>query len=207
MGGIRSSLANAFSRLGRLGLCLGLGWLALAQALAAESARRLAIDQRRSSIGIEARAWGFIPASFAFVDFEADAAVAADGERLVEARFRLPVQALTSGDPRKDRRVRAWLEGERHPMIAFDLERSEPGADGERRAVGVLRLAGKTNEAVFNYQVSTEGSGQTRIEGEAVIDYREWGLPIFRVFIFSVNPKLRIRFELVGHLQGGGGGS
>jgi hypothetical protein len=39
------------------------------------------------------------------------------------------------------------------------------------------------------------------IDGEVMLDYRDFGLPIIRKFlILTVDPRLRVRFHLQGHL-------
>ena len=41
------------------------------------------------------------------------------------------------------------------------------------------------------------------IDGETMLDTRDYGLPVFRKFIFlSVDPKVRVRFHLLGKLAG-----
>jgi hypothetical protein len=39
------------------------------------------------------------------------------------------------------------------------------------------------------------------VQGEADLDTRDYGLPIYRKFlVFSVNPKVHVRFKLTGKL-------
>ncbi len=157
----------------------------------------LEIDYEKSSIEIVAKALGFVPANFVCQSFEASVDLHKDSLAMTRAVFDIPYKNLSSGSKMKDRRVLKWLEVEKYPQGRFEMT-GHFVEEGIQLAEGNLLLHGKTKPARFAYETSTKDDGTIQIDGVAKIDYREWGLPIFRVFIFGVNPTLEIRLHLEG---------
>ncbi len=156
----------------------------------------LEIDYASSSIEIEGKAARFFPAVFRFNNFEAKADFDASLETLVGAEFRFDYREITSGSARKDRRIRAWLEAEKHPNGSFKLERTE-NIDGDQFAIGQLLLHGQWREARFLYTVES-AENETTLNAVAKIDYRDWNLPELRILLFKIEPTLEIRILLRG---------
>lgn len=158
----------------------------------------LEIDRAASSIEIEGKALGFIPANFVVEEFDATIALQERTLELKGAEIALAYDTLTSGAEARDRKIRDWLEADRYPNGSFRLQRTERIGD-ERFAIGTLRLHGQSGEARFQYDTSIDGKVVT-VRAKALIDYRKWGLPVLRVLFFKVRPELEIRLELVGDM-------
>ena len=159
----------------------------------------LQVDYENSSIRIIGKALGFVPAGFAFKTFRAEVSLEKDSLQMTKAVFILPYKELSSGSEMKDRRIHAWLDVENHPNGQFEL--TEHLLEKARSvAKGRLLLHGQTEIAQFEYESTKKDEDTVALNAVAKIDYRNWGLPIFRVFIFGVNPTLEIRLHLEGKL-------
>lgn len=158
----------------------------------------LEVDYERSSMKIEAKAMGLIPAVLRFEEFTADVAVDEETRELREATVSFRIDSLTSPRGKRDRKVKDWLDADTYPEGGFELLRVEE-EDGAPVAVGELTLHGQTREARFRYELGESGEG-VALTAESTIDYREWGLPIMRILFFKVSPKLKISLELQGRL-------
>lgn len=154
----------------------------------------LKIDYEASRVEIQAEALGFIPATFWFSEFAAEIELDKSKGELAAADFRFSYQKLTSGRDGRDRKIRAWLEAERFPEGRFVVDRFAQ-RDGEAVAIGRLRLHGVARQAEFVYSLHEDGEG-VRLVAEAIIDYREWGLPPLKVLFFNVGPNLKVRIDV-----------
>lgn len=154
----------------------------------------LKIDYETSRLEIHAEAFGFIPAKFWFSEFEAEIELDESKMELKSAEFRFSYEDLTSGRENRDRKIRNWLESARYPEGRFVAERFLE-RDGERIAIGQLRLHGVSRQAEFVYSLDGDNE-EVRLTAEANIDYREWGLPTLRVMFLSVSPNLKVRIDV-----------
>lgn len=188
---MRLKLLSRFALLG-IAVCLPRRGLA-------EEERPLEIDYDRSKIEIRSEAMGLAPVAFEFEEFVALVSLAPSERKLSDARFRFLYSDLTSGRENRDRRTWKWLEVDRFPDGSFELLRIESRGNA-KVAVGTLLLHGVRREVEFVYSLEKDGAGFALL-AEATIDYRNWGLPLLRVFFIPIGPELTITIEARGVLE------
>ncbi len=176
--------------------CLGcFPCLAAVSASAAE--RTLAVDLRQSRIEIVVKA---TMDSFTGRLERYEPAITVDDKGVVSARIAFRFMDVFTGKAKRDEAMHEWQNTTTFPEGAFVLSSLTPGAAGEGGLVarGQLTLHGKTHEVTFPASVQREGALYA-IDGEASLDTREFGLPVFRAFmVLKVDPIVRIRFHLQG---------
>jgi polyisoprenoid-binding protein YceI len=182
--------------------CLLLLLAALAWPVAAPAASRtLVIDLAASRIQIDVSSTldSFVAHLQAF-----DAAITLDASQggVQAAQFHFLFGQLKTGEADRDQAMYGWEEIGRFPEGSFVLTAVSPASGRRFLARGRLRLHGVEREVVFPFTVGVEGR-TLAIDGETTLDTRDYGLPVFRKFLFlSVEPKVRVRFHLLGRLAG-----
>lgn len=133
--------------------------------------------------------------------FDPEVTLGADG-RIAAARVRFQFADVKTGKEKRDRAMHKWQETDRFPDGEFVLESLTPEPGGPWRAQGNLRFHGQTRALGFPVTIVTE-DGLWSVDGEAVVDTRDFGLPVIRMMgLLKVDPLVRVRF----HLQGKKGG-
>jgi polyisoprenoid-binding protein YceI len=95
-----------------------------------------------------------------------------------------------------------WQQTERYPDGEFVLTSLTPSPEGRWQAEGRLRFHGQIRPLGFPVEIVAK-EGVCTIDGEAVVDTRDFGLPVIRMMgLLKVDPLVRVRF----HLQGKTGG-
>lgn len=121
-----------------------------------------------------------------------------DSGRITEATFRFQFADLKTGRDRRDRAMIEWENTARFPGGEYRLETLTPDAGGRWLARGNLTLHGETHALQFPVSILTE-QAICVIDGEAVIDTRDYGLPLIRVWgVVKVDPLVHVRFHLQG---------
>jgi polyisoprenoid-binding protein YceI len=107
---------------------------------------------------------------------------------------------LKTGDEKRDKEMIRWLGGG-NPKGSFAFEKSWVDDKGQLHAQGELTIHGVSKTVSFPYSVKREGDHVT-IDGTARLDYQNFKLPIIRTMaIMTVDPKLAVRFHIVGQLK------
>lgn len=113
-----------------------------------------------------------------------------------KARMSFDFADLKTGDTNRDSAMLKWLGHDSLPGGVFvlggwrregttNLATGELTIHGVKREVSMPVVAGLTN-------------GVWEVDGEAVLDYRDFGLPkIRKALVLTVNPRLRVRFHVV----------
>ena len=180
----------------KLRLVFGLVLLAgnVSQAAAAE--RTLAIDpvQSRIEFGVKATMGSFVGVLNTY-----EAEITLDEASAVKsAALTFKFSELTTGEDKRDRHMHEWQETPTYPDCRFELTRLTSQADGMRLAEGRLTLHGLTRPLSFPVRITTEGQ-RLIIDGEAVVNTVDFGLPIIRKFLaLKVSPEVMVRFHLQG---------
>jgi len=165
------------------------------------AAPTLVIDPGGSSIQIDVES---TLDSFVAQLHDFDAAISlGPGQGEVEAaRFHFLFSHLKTGDADRDAAMYAWENVGAFPEGSFVLSAVQPGAGRHLVARGLLRFHGVEREVTFPFTVSIQGR-TLAIDGETALDTRDYGLPVFRKYIFlRVDPTVRVRFHLLGKLAG-----
>lgn len=117
------------------------------------------------------------------------------------ARVRFAFADLKTGKEKRDRAMLDWEEASRFPEGEFVLDHLTPDANGRSRAEGRLTIHGVTRPLAFPVTILADGP-LCAVDGEALIDTREFGLPVIRMMgLLKVDPQVRVRFHLQGRRE------
>lgn len=172
------------------GLVGFLSWAARADALK--------VDKDKSRIQVDAKATGH---SFTGTLGDFRARVTGDAAALTPSTVSLAwkFSDLKTGDAKRDAEMIAWLGG-KDPEGSFRFLKTWTDG-GKTYAQGEIRIHGAAKTIAFPYTVKKEGNWVT-IDGTAGLDYQDFGLPVIRAMaVMTVDPKLAVRFHLVGELK------
>ena len=134
--------------------------------------------------------------------FEPRVTVDDDG-RVVTASVAFHFRDVVTGKDSRDTAMHKWQHTDEFPDGAFVLTSFEPAVAPEKGfiAVGRLTFHGVVRDLRFPVSVLRE-NGRYIIDGEAVLDTREFGLPIIRMLaVLKVDPQVKVRFHLVGKVE------
>jgi len=167
-------------------------------AVTAHAAESLEVDQTRSRIQVDIKATGHW-----FTSELKGYQVSASGDQstLAPASFQLDwnFKKLDSDDKSRDAKMVDWLGGG-EPKGTFKWIKSWKEKDGSDRAMGSLTIHGVTKTISFPYKVEKAGDWVT-ISGQATLDYKDFGLSVIRMTFMTVDPKLLVRFHVVGKVK------
>lgn len=130
-----------------------------------------------------------------FVEAEVDAG----GARL-GAPFKVEIDAerLKSGNFLTDSELQRRLETRKFPRIAGDVKAAEPvGVSGRWRLSGNLSLHGVIRATDAEVTVRVVDDRTLEIEGEKVIDIREYGMTPPKLLMLRVYPDVKVHARLV----------
>lgn len=132
--------------------------------------------------------------------FEPEVTFGADG-RVAAARIRFRFADLKTGKEKRDRAMHEWQQTATFPDGEFVLDTLAPESGGQWRAQGRLTFHGRVQPLAFPVAVVTQGE-TCAIDGEAVVDTREFDLPVIRMMgLLKVDPLVRVRFHLQGKTE------
>lgn len=160
--------------------------------------RPLKVDRSRSFIDVDVKAT--VDSFTGHLD-RYDVAINADdsGKLHGGGTFAFKFADLKTGKPDRDATMMTWLGGG-SPEGKFELGTLALTPDGQGQASGRLTFHGTTQLIEFAVNV-TQSDGTYTVTGETTIDYRNWGLKIFRkALVLKVDPNVTIRFKLIGTL-------
>jgi len=114
--------------------------------------------------------------------------------------FRADLSAVKTGIADRDHNMSVWFHANEFPQVVFDLGAVERGPAGELTARGRLRLHGQAHDIRFPVTV-TVNRGLAMIDGTATLNTQDFGLPIIRYWVLSVDPIVQVHFHLQGNLD------
>ncbi len=162
----------------------------------AAAERTLVLDPVQSRVEIDVKATvdsftGKLNQPQAVVTLGADGSVAG-------ARLAFKFRDILTGKEKRDRAMHDWQKSDSFPDGDFVLAGLTPAGPAQFTARGRLTFHGVTRELTFPVAITTD-QALYAIDGEAVVDTREFGLPIIRMLgLLKVDPLVRIRFHLQG---------
>ena len=107
------------------------------------------------------------------------------------------VERLRSGNDLQDREMWKLIDSRRFPLIAADLKNIRAaGAPGRYAAGGDITLAGRSRRYDGELTVMPNGKS-VAVEGELVLDIRDFGLQPPRLLMMKVAPDVKVRLRLV----------
>lgn len=177
--------------------CLALGATAIR---AAE--RPLAIDPAQSRVQVVVRA-SLDSFTGELKVFHPQIAIGSDGQ-VISARVAFRFADVGTGKTDRDAAMHKWQQTDTHPAGLFVLDKLEPATAPTQGHVahGQLTFHGVTRNVSFPVTISRVGNLHI-IDGDAVVDTREYGLPIIRMLgVLKVDPLVHVRFHLQGQSEG-----
>jgi hypothetical protein len=163
------------------------------------SAATLEVDQEKSRIQVDAKATGH---SFTGKLDKFTATAEGNPSTVQPKAFDLEwsFKDLKTDDDKRDKEMLAWLGGG-NPKGKFKFEKSWVDDKGIQHAMGTLTIKGVKKTISFPFSTKKEGDWVT-IDGKAGMDYKDFGLPIIRAMaVMTVDPKLTVRFHIVGQIK------
>ena len=107
---------------------------------------------------------------------------------------------LKTADDKRDAEMIKWLGGG-NPKGSFSFSKSWEETTAGGKAMGTLTINKVPKSVSFPYTVKRDGDWVT-IDGKVSLDYQNFSLPIIRsMAVMTVDPKLVIRFHIVGRVK------
>lgn len=121
-----------------------------------------------------------------------------DDGQVAAAQVKFHFSDLKTGREKRDRDLQAWQQTELYPEGQFVLTSVTSDKSGHMTATGALMIHGQTHAVSFPFSMITEDI-YCAMDGEAVLDTRDYGLPVLRLLgVLKVDPMVRVRFHLQG---------
>ena len=132
--------------------------------------------------------------------FQTDIAIDPIRARTQRAVVTFAFADLKTGRPGRDRDMLEWSENNQYPTVEFRMDAVEQTPGASTQARGNLKIHGVEHATTFPVSFLIDGALYA-IDGEVMLDYRDFGLPVIRKFVvLTVDPRLRVRFHLQGRL-------
>lgn len=118
-------------------------------------------------------------------------------DRPYRATLRLPIDSIKTGIGLQDREMRRRFDAKAFPDITARLRRARELEPGVRYlATADLSMHGTTRR--FESKVSLRvGTRRLTIDGEQVVDMRDFGIAPPRLLILTVEPEVTVRVHIV----------
>jgi polyisoprenoid-binding protein YceI len=104
---------------------------------------------------------------------------------------------IDSAEADRDIKMLTWLDSTSHPSGSFKMTGSWKNDAGQPSVKGQLTIHGVSVEIAFPVTATKDGKVM-KIDGEVWIDTQNFSLPIVKMLIMTVNPKVRIYFHMEG---------
>lgn len=127
--------------------------------------------------------------------WDGNASLALDPAPRMHVEFN--VERLRSGNDLQDREMWKLIDSRRFPLIAAELREIKPSAQAATyQAGGDITLAGRVRRYDGEMRVTHEGDGML-VEGDLVVDIRDFGLRPPNLLIVKVDPQVKVHLHLV----------
>lgn len=119
----------------------------------------------------------------------------------VPTRVEIEAQRLKSGHGLLDGELQRRLEVRRYPQVSGDVKSATALGEGGRfRLLGELTLHGVARMIETDVSVRAVDPKTIEIEGQQVIDMRDYDLTPPKILMLRVYPEVRVRARLVAQL-------
>jgi polyisoprenoid-binding protein YceI len=132
-------------------------------------------------------------------DFQVAITIDPKDGRVEATAFHADLSAVKTGLADRDHNMTAWFQTNQFPQVVFELVAVDRRPNGALTARGQVLLHGQRHEVRFPIEVSVN-RGLTVIDGTTTLDTQDFGLPIIRFLILTVDPVVRVHFHLQGSL-------
>ena len=147
-------------------------------------------------IGVKATLGSFVAR---LEDFHVAITLDPESVRLESTAFHADLSAVKTGIADRDHNMSVWLQTNKFPQAVFELGAVDRGPNGALTARGRFQLHGQQHDIRFPVTV-TVNRGLLTIDGTATLDTQDFGLPIIRFWVFTVDPLVQVHFHLQGSL-------
>lgn len=155
----------------------------------------LKIDRSRSYVDVDVKAT--VDSFTARLEAYDLKATIDDRGRFKAAALDFKFADLKTGKPERDAGMIDWLGGG-EPVGRFELGILALTPSGQGQVSGNLTFHGRTSLVEFPVNITRDGEAHI-VTGTATINYRQWGLKVYRKFgVLKVDPEVKIRFKFTG---------
>jgi polyisoprenoid-binding protein YceI len=131
--------------------------------------------------------------------FDVEIRIDPESKLIESTAFRADLSALKTGISARDHNMNVWFQANEFPQVVFELKGVDRGPNGAMTARGRFQLHGQARDISFPVTVSVT-RGLTVIDGTATLDTQDFGLPIIRYWVLTVDPVVQVQFHLQGSL-------
>jgi polyisoprenoid-binding protein YceI len=151
------------------------------------------IDRDGSEVLFKAKAFGFLPVTALFEDFNGEMTVDAAGG--ISGRLVLQTASINSGWGRRDQQLRGadYFQSDKYPEMVFTLEKIEPSGAEHQNLTGSLQIHQTSVPLSFPVYAIAHGD-HLHLEGEVMVDLDLAGLGWSKPFF--VGDRLRLETAL-----------
>jgi polyisoprenoid-binding protein YceI len=130
-----------------------------------------------------------------------DVAITLDPEsgRVESTAFHANLSTVKTGLAARDHNMSVWLQTNEFPQVVFELKAVDRSPNGALTARGRLQLHGQMHDMRFPVTV-TVSRGLATIDGTATLDTQDFGLPVIRFWVLTVDPVVQVHWRLQGSL-------
>jgi polyisoprenoid-binding protein YceI len=132
-------------------------------------------------------------------DFEVAITLDPKSGRVDSTAFHANLSAVKTGVAARDHNMIVWLQTNEFPKVVFELKAVYRSPDGASTARGRFQLHGQMHDIRFPITITVSG-GSATIDGIATLDTQDFGLPIIKFWVLTVDPLVQVHFHLQGSL-------
>jgi len=160
------------------------------------SAGTMKIDASKSWLKIDCKATGH---SWSAQLKKFSASVSGDDSTLTPkaAQMSWNFSDLDSNEADRDKKMLDWLNSTKTPGGSWKMTGQWKDGTGQQYVKGPLTIAGVSKEITIPVTAKKDGKNVS-LDGEVWIDTSDHGLPIIKMLVMTVNPKVKIKFHLEG---------
>ncbi len=160
------------------------------------SAGTMDVDAQKSWLKLDCKATGH---SWTAQVKTFSAAVSGDDSSLTPsaAAVNWKFSDIDSAEADRDSKMLNWLNATKNPTGSWKMTGQWKDSSGQQYVKGPLTIAGVSKEIVIPV-TAKKSAGSVSLDGEVWIDTTDFGLPIIKMLVLTVNPKVKISFHLEG---------
>jgi len=145
------------------------------QAMLRDAAGTWTLDPARSAVGLRSRSvWGLAPVKGTFGEVAGTGTVTPEGQ--VSGTLTVAAASVDTKIAKRDAHLRSaeFFDAERHPHIAFRVDRITPSDRGVT-VTGALTVRDRTRPLTFDATVSASG-GEVQLDAEVEVNRADYGM-------------------------------
>ncbi|MBL4575430.1 MAG: YceI family protein [Opitutaceae bacterium] len=156
------------------------------------------IDKDLSVVAVDVKASP--PHSFTVTlkDYEAEIQIDPVNKQIESVSFTFKFSDLDSKKKKRDKKMRKWMDIQKHPDVLFTLTAAEK-IEGKTVGRGDFLMHGVSREITIPFDLTVNGD-KAILDGGTIINHHEWELETISLLFLKVKPELNIHFHLEGSL-------